>query len=73
MVLGSGIRDPGSGKKPIPDRGFRGQKGTGSRIRNTGLLIFFHRLSNESFKIHLPQLSNTKKKERALIDNEYIL
>jgi hypothetical protein len=34
MVLGSGIRDPGSGKKPfrIPDPGSRGQKGTGSRI-----------------------------------------
>jgi hypothetical protein len=30
-----GIRDPGSGirKKPIPDPGSRGQKGTGSRIR----------------------------------------
>ncbi len=28
MVLGSGIR-----KKPIPDPGSRGQKGTGSRIR----------------------------------------
>jgi len=41
MVLGSGIRDPRSGirKKPIPDPGSRGQKGTGSRIRirNTGL------------------------------------
>jgi hypothetical protein len=33
MGLGSGIR-----KKPIPDPGSRGQKGTGSRIRirNTG-------------------------------------
>jgi hypothetical protein len=32
MVLGSGIRDPGSGKNPfrIPDPGSRGQKGTGS-------------------------------------------
>jgi hypothetical protein len=30
MGLGSGIR-----KKPIPDPGPRGQKGTGSRIRNT--------------------------------------
>ncbi len=29
MGLGSGIR-----KKPIPDPGSRGQKGTGSRIRN---------------------------------------
>jgi hypothetical protein len=29
--------DPGSGKKPIPDPGSGGQKGTGSRIRNTGL------------------------------------
>ncbi len=35
MVLGSGIRDPRSGirKKPIPDPGSRGRKGTGSRIR----------------------------------------
>jgi hypothetical protein len=30
MGLGSGIR-----KKPIPDPGSRGQKGIGSRIRNT--------------------------------------
>jgi hypothetical protein len=30
--LGSEIRDPGSGKKPILDRGSRGQKGTGSWI-----------------------------------------
>jgi hypothetical protein len=30
MGLGSGIR-----KKPIPDPGSRGQKSTGSRIRNT--------------------------------------
>jgi hypothetical protein len=33
MGLGSGIR-----KKLIPDPGSSGQKGTGSRIRNTGLL-----------------------------------
>jgi hypothetical protein len=35
MGLGSGIRDPGSGKNlfRIPDPGSRGQKGTGSRIR----------------------------------------
>ncbi len=35
MGLGSGIRDPRTGirKKPIPDPGSRGQKGTGSRIR----------------------------------------
>jgi hypothetical protein len=39
MGLGSGLRDPRSGmrKKPIPDPGSRGQKGTGSRIRNIGL------------------------------------
>ncbi len=31
------VKDPGSEirKKPIPDPGSRGQKGTGSRIRNT--------------------------------------
>ncbi len=43
MDLGSGIRDPGSGKKPIPDPGSRGQKGTdpGSRIgiRNTAVQV----------------------------------
>jgi hypothetical protein len=35
------VRDPGSEirKKPIPDPGSRGQKGTGSRIRNTVLVI----------------------------------
>jgi hypothetical protein len=31
MGLGSGIRDPGSGKNLISDPGSRGQKGTGSR------------------------------------------
>jgi hypothetical protein len=33
--------DPGSGKKPIPDPGFRGHKGTGSRFRihNTAYLL----------------------------------
>jgi hypothetical protein len=36
---GPEIRDLRSGKKPIPDPGSRGQKGTGSRIRirNTAL------------------------------------
>jgi hypothetical protein len=44
MILGSGIRDPGSGirKKPIPDSGSRGQKapnpGSRIRIRNTAKL-----------------------------------
>jgi hypothetical protein len=36
MDLGSGIR-----KKPIPDPGSRGQKGTGSRIRNTVYFFIF--------------------------------
>jgi hypothetical protein len=35
MVLGSGIWK----KKPIPDPGSRGQKGTGSRIRNRNTKI----------------------------------
>jgi hypothetical protein len=41
MVLGSGIR-----KKPIPDPGSRGQKGTGSRIRirNTGFFYLINRI-----------------------------
>ncbi len=35
QIYGFGIRDPRSGirKKPLPDPGSRGQKGTGSRIR----------------------------------------
>ncbi len=41
MGLGSGIR-----KKPIPDPGSRGQKGTGSwiRIRNTALTVLLSKL-----------------------------
>jgi hypothetical protein len=38
------VWDPGSGKKPIPDPGSRGQKGTGSRIRNTGNRIQYFSL-----------------------------
>jgi hypothetical protein len=43
---GSGIQDPVSGKKPIPDPGSRGQKGTGSRIRirNTGCTQWWAKL-----------------------------
>jgi hypothetical protein len=39
------VWDPGSGKKPIPDPGSRGQKGTGSRIRirNTDYLLLIWR------------------------------
>jgi hypothetical protein len=33
MGLGSGIRDPGKPKNPIPDPGSRGQIGTRSLIR----------------------------------------
>jgi hypothetical protein len=38
QIYGFGIRDPRFGirKKPIPDPGSMGQKGTGSWIRNTG-------------------------------------
>jgi hypothetical protein len=43
MSLGSGIRDPGSGKT-YP--GSRGQKGTGSRIRKTGLNTLCYRQGN---------------------------
>ncbi len=41
QIYGFGIRDPRSGirKKPIPDPGSRGQKGTGSRIRIRNTVI----------------------------------
>jgi hypothetical protein len=43
------VWDPRSGirKKPFPDPGSRGQKGTGSwiRIRNTGRQELYHRLA----------------------------
>jgi hypothetical protein len=45
MGLGSGIRDPGSGKNlfRIPDPGSRGQKGPGFRIRIRNMVarLFF--------------------------------
>ncbi len=54
MCLRSGIRDPRSGKKPIPDPGSRGQKGTGSRIRIRNTVAKFildhaHRLQYTDF------------------------
>ncbi len=53
-----GIRDPRSGirKKPIPDPGSRGQKGTGSRIRNTALFINWYgtyKTSSKSITVYL--------------------
>jgi hypothetical protein len=56
-----GIRDPRSGirKKPIPDPGSRGQKGTGSRIRirNTGyqpdLVYLLYTVSRWSLRVSL--------------------
>jgi hypothetical protein len=47
MGLGSGIR-----KKPIPDPGSRGQKGTGSRIRlrNTANFMFGRATANFSLQ-----------------------
>jgi hypothetical protein len=68
---GSEIRDPEKNLFRIADLGVKKAPDPGSAT--LAFLFFFHRLSNEIFKIHLPQLSNTKKKERALIDNEYIL
>jgi hypothetical protein len=47
MALGSGIRDPGSGKNLFLDPGSRGQKGIGFRIRNTA-------------QVHLPKKQHTK-------------
>ena len=51
MGLGSGIRDP---EKPIPDpgSGSRGQKDTGSRIRNTALLTAGLILNIKTFSIY---------------------
>ncbi len=66
MVLGSEIRDPRSGirKKPIPDPGSRGQKGTGSwiRIRNTatyGIQDKFFRI--QTFKFSVPDLELSRR------------
>jgi hypothetical protein len=52
MGLGSEIRDP---EKPIPDpgSGSRGQKGTGSRIRNTA----FDRNMREPFNSFLLKMA----------------
>ncbi len=53
MALGSGIRDPGSGKNlfRIPDPG--GQKGTGSRfrIRNTAFRNAFSNFAARPTKV----------------------
>jgi hypothetical protein len=47
MVLGSGIRDPGSGKNPfrIPDPGVKIGTGSRIRIRNTETEEQFLRIS----------------------------
>ncbi len=47
------VLDPGSGKKPISDPGSRGQKGTGSRIRNTEKIM---QIALPSFIFFLPSL-----------------
>ncbi len=59
MVLGSGIRDPRSRirKKPIPDPGSRGQKGTGSRIRNTAVFcVWLVGFGSRKFPFRPPQV-----------------
>jgi hypothetical protein len=50
------VWDPGSEmrKKPIPDPGSRGQKGTGSRIRNTVRNHFFFKYFNSLMRIRDP-------------------
>ncbi len=52
MGLGYGIRDPRSGiwKKPIPDPGSRGQKGTGSWIPDPGSRIWIRNTGNTAKK-----------------------
>jgi hypothetical protein len=65
MVLGSGIRDPGSGirKKPIPDPGSRGQKapdpGSRIRIRNTDIYYFCQIPAKEQCLPHSAQSDYT--------------
>jgi hypothetical protein len=51
LKYGSGIRDPRSGirKKPIPDPGSRGQKGTGSRIRIRNTDVYKRRREGSAF------------------------
>jgi hypothetical protein len=57
MVLGSGIRDPGSGKNlfRIPDPGSRGQKAPdpGSRIRIRNTAFSRARTFHNSTNVHL--------------------
>jgi hypothetical protein len=61
MVLGSGIRDPGSGKKPfrILDPGVKKAPDPGSRIRNTEYYIKNHMLAQNSSHQNIP---GTKQK-----------
>jgi hypothetical protein len=60
MVLGSGIRDPGSGirKKPIPDPGSRGQKAPDPGSGSATLPI-----CNKEFKyLNLPKIFLSSRK-----------
>ncbi len=55
-TVSSSVADPGSGirKKPIPDPGSRGQKGTGSRIRirNTGTFFLLNSDPTKRWYLH---------------------
>jgi hypothetical protein len=57
---GFGIWDPGSEirKKPIPDPGSRGQKGTGSRIRNTEIKTINDRSITQVMRRSVPDLDS---------------
>ncbi len=59
MSLESVIRDPRSGirKKPIPDPGSRGQKGTGSRILDPGSRIWIRNTGYDNKFFFTPVLS----------------
>jgi hypothetical protein len=68
MCLGSGIRDPGSGKNlfRIPDPGSRGQKGTGSGIPDPDPQHCFLSLKNH---VNVASKSNKKKN----VENFFLL
>ncbi len=64
VMVGSGIR-----KKPIPDPGSGGQKGTGSRIRNTGEK-FSCEVKYRVSKVVAGRVSGSERKEHNTAENQ---